>query len=115
MRKLRLIFFLVYGIFHLGLTIISLYADHVYANSNFNQLIELGKRIPLAKWLAFFGCLLFIFNIGLFYMLRRAHISRTEAFEKERNLLKAKMFDLQSATVPADKDKIEETGETKDV
>jgi len=96
MKRFRLIFFVVYGAFHLGLTIVALYADHVYSNSNFNQLIELGKRIPMAKWLALFGCLLFVMNVGLVFFLRKSHSNKIQAIEKQKNEFKAKMFDMQS-------------------
>lgn len=115
MKKVRLIFFVLYAAFHLGLMSVSLYADYVYTNSNFNQLIELGKKIPMAKWLALFGILMFLLNITLFFFLNRSHNTKIEALEKDQNKLKAQMFDLNSTKPSQSTDENSESKEAKEV
>lgn len=114
MKKFKIIFFIVYGGFHIGLMIVALYADKIYANSNFNQLIDLGKKIPMAKWLAAFGCLLFLLNVVLFFIVQISHKSKLDALEKDRNLYKAKMFDMQETINKPAKEELSETGSEPD-
>ena len=96
MKKFPVILYSLYAIFHIGLVGFAFYANSLYPNK-LGDLLELGKSIPLTRWLALLGLLLFILN-GIYIMAgRRSLKEKVGVLEKEKNLYKAKMFDMQEA------------------
>src|SRR5687768_15305582 len=95
MKKNRVIFYLIFGAFHLFLVFFTMYVE---ANRNdFSFLTKMLKWMSLMKWGAILGLILLIADaVWSFFAIRE--------FEKEKamltheiNTLKAKLFDLQEA------------------
>ena len=97
MKKFPIILYSLYAVFHIGLVGFAFYANSLYPNK-LGDLLELGKSIPLTRWLSLFGLLLFILN-GVFILTsKRSLKEKVDELEKEKNLYKAKMFDMQEAS-----------------
>jgi cell shape-determining protein MreC len=93
MKKNRLIFYAVFGGFHLILTIFSFYVDS--QKGDFAFLTRMLGWIPTFKWLALLGLLLFIADV-IWNMVDRKELAKENtALNQEMNTLKAKLFDLQ--------------------
>lgn len=95
MKKPKLIFYLIFGIFHLFTFLSTLYLDTQSENLGF--LFKIQKYIPLMKYWALLGLVLIIIDMVMASFSQRTHQKDLEALEKENNTLKAKMFDLQEA------------------
>jgi cell shape-determining protein MreC len=93
MKKNRLIFYAIFGAFHLILTIFSFYVDS--QKSDFAFLTRMLGWISTLKWGAFLGLLLFITDIVWTMMERKELAKENTALNQEMNTLKAKLFDLQ--------------------
>jgi cell shape-determining protein MreC len=93
MKKNRLIFYAIFGGFHLILTIFSFYVDS--QKSDFAFLTRMLGWIPTLKWLSVLGLLLFIADV-IWNMIDRKELAKENtALNQEMNTLKAKLFDLQ--------------------
>ena len=95
MKKPKLIFYLIFGLFHLLTFLATLYLDTQSENLGF--LFKIQKYIPLMKYWALVGLVLIIIDMVIASFSQRTHQRGLEALEKENNTLKAKMFDLQEA------------------
>ena len=108
MKKFRLIFFLVYGAFHIGLMGFSFYAVHLYESNKIRNLLKLSSSIPYTRWMAMFGMGLFLINLIIFFWIVTNKDRRIKFLEQERLEYKAKMFNLESdsndASNPDEKD-----------
>lgn len=93
MGKNRLIFYVVFGLFHLSIFLFSLYVDSHQDNIQF--LIAMQKRIWLLKYGSFFGLSLLIADAIWHLKEERDHIKEKDKVQKELTALKAKLFDLQ--------------------
>ena len=95
MKQNRLIFFAIFGAFHLFLVIFSFYVE---SNKNdFAFLSQLLKWVTIMKWGAMFGLLLLLADVIWSLMISRETNKEKAALTHEINTLKAKMFDLQEA------------------
>jgi cell shape-determining protein MreC len=93
MKKNRLIFYAVFGAFHLILTIFSFYVDS--QKNDFAFLSRMLGWISTLKWGALLGLLLFIADV-IWNMVERKDLAKENtALNNEMNTLKAKLFDLQ--------------------
>jgi hypothetical protein len=93
MKKNRLIFYAIFGAFHLFLTIFAF-----YVNSQRGDIAFLGKMlswIPWMKWGAVLGLILFIADVIWNGMDTKELRKENAALNQEMNTLKAKLFDLQ--------------------
>jgi hypothetical protein len=95
MKKSKLIFHILFVLFHVALFIIAVY---VYTQrDNFSFLLKVQTYITYMPYMAFVGLVLLGLNY-LFIMIKNRTFSKEmESVKKENNLLKAKMFDLQEA------------------
>jgi hypothetical protein len=101
MKKNRLIFYAVFGAFHLFLVFFAFYVE---ANKNdFGFLTQILKMVTLMKWGAMFGLILLISDVVWSFMTSRELEKEKALLSQENNTLKAKLFDLQEAakTPPA--------------
>ena len=96
MKKFPLILYSLYAIFHIGLVGIAFYANSLWPDK-VGDLLELGKSIPMTRWLSLLGLLLFLVNGGFILSIKRSFKEKVEELEKEKNVYKAKMFDMQEA------------------
>jgi hypothetical protein len=95
MKKNRLIFYAVFGAFHLFLVAFTIFIE---ANKNdFSFLTQMLKWMSLMKYGAFFGLILLISDVVWAYMINRDEQKEKSVVEQELNTLKAKLFDLQEA------------------
>lgn len=96
MNKRRLIFLLVFGLYHLAAVIFTIYIDF-----NSSILFSLLDKIGLFKWGALFGIVLF--GVEVFWSWRDAKDAEREreAMRLENNTLKAKVYDLTEAAKKA--------------
>lgn len=95
MKKNRLIFYAVFGAFHLFLLIFTIYVE---SNQNdFAFLTQMLKWMSLMKWGAILGLLLLIGDVIWSYMAIRESNKEKAVLMHENNTLKAKLFDLQEA------------------
>lgn len=95
MKKNRLIFYAVFGAFHLFLVIFAFYME---SNKNdFSFLTQMLKLMSLMKYGAMFGMALLITDVIWDFAAARELQKENAALTHEINTLKAKLFDLQEA------------------
>jgi hypothetical protein len=92
MKKNRLIFYLVFALFHIGAFIFT-----VILENNTNLLFNMVKWVPFFKWVTLFGLILLIADVIWAYMINKEAQKEKAALTHELNTLKAKLFDLQEA------------------
>ena len=95
MKKNRLIFYLIFGLFHLFIVIFSLYMDS--ERDNIGVLISMQKKIWLIKYGSFLGLILLITDFVWSMRGEKEHTVEKDKLEHELKTLKAKLFDLQEA------------------
>lgn len=99
MKKNRLIFYAVFGAFHLFLLFFTIYVE---SNRNdFAFLTQMLKWMSLMKWGAIFGLLLLIGDVIWAMVSIRESNKEKAVLTHENNTLKAKLFDLQEAAKQA--------------
>jgi hypothetical protein len=99
MNKRRLIFLSVFGAYHLGAFLFTMYMDS--NKENLAALYSLFGKITLFKYGALFG--LVLFGVEAFWAWRdQKNIDKEkEAVRHENNVLKAKVYDLSHPAKPA--------------
>jgi hypothetical protein len=101
MKKNRLIFYAIFGAFHLFLVIFSFFVE---SNRNdFSFLTQILKMVPLMKWGAFLGLALLITDVVWDLKTSRESNKEKDVLTHEINTLKAKLFDLQESAKIADR------------
>jgi hypothetical protein len=95
MKKNRLIFYVIFGLFHLSLVIFSFYVE---SNRNdFSFLSQMLSLLTYMKYGAILGLLLLIADVIWEFVVLRAKDKEKGELVDEINTLKAKLFDLQEA------------------
>ena len=95
MKKNRLIFYLVFGAFHLFIVFFTFYID---SNKNdLGLLTQILKLMGVMKWCAMLGLMLLIADVIWSFMISRETEKEKAMLTQENNTLKAKLFDLQEA------------------
>lgn len=92
MNRNRLIFYIVFGVFHLGAFIFT-----VMLNGDAGLLFKMVSYVPSFKWITLLGLLLLVTDFVWAFMLDRKASKEKAALTHELNTLKAKLFDLQEA------------------
>lgn len=95
MKKSRLIFFAVFGAFHLFLLIFTLYVDS--KSGDFAFLTTMLGLLPLLKYGAMLGFALLVADIVWSWISSKDAESEKAVLTHELNTLKAKLFDYQEA------------------
>lgn len=90
MKKSRLIFYLVFALFHLGAFIFTVVLD-----GNAGLMFEMVSWVPWFKWITFFGLALLVTDVVWSWIANKDAQSEKSALTHELNTLKAKLFDLQ--------------------
>lgn len=96
MKKPKSIFYLIYFLFHVALLVVSIYVN--YRSEDFEFLLWLREKMSLMVYVSIIGLILFSINMVMATMGNRARVKEVGYMEKEVNIMKAKMFDLQEAT-----------------
>ena len=99
MSSKRLIFYAVFGVFHLFLLVFSIYVDA--QKEDFSFLTKLLSWISVTKYGAMFGLLLLLIDIGWTYTLNKKNDFEKTSLTNELTTLKAKLFDLQEGAKKA--------------
>lgn len=89
MNKNRLIFYLVFALFHVGAFIFTLLIQ------DFGFLTRIYQHIWLFKYITFFGIILIIVDVVWSWIVTRDSQKEKAMLTHELNTLKAKLFDLQ--------------------
>jgi membrane protein implicated in regulation of membrane protease activity len=90
MKKSRLIFYLVFALFHLGAFIFTVVLD-----GNTGLLFQMVGWVPYFKWITFLGLALLVTDVVWSWITNKETQSEKSALAHELNTLKAKLFDLQ--------------------
>jgi hypothetical protein len=93
MKKNKVIFYVIFGAFHLFMFFFSLYVDSQKDNIQF--LITLQSKIWMLKYGSFLGLVLLTINILWDWRKEVTHRKETDHLNHELNSFKAKLFDLQ--------------------
>jgi hypothetical protein len=96
MKKNRLIFYAVFGAFHLFLVIFTIYVES--QRNDFAFLTQMLKWIGLMKYGAFLGLGLLITDVVWDMITAKDNNKEKAALTHEINTLKAKLFDLQESS-----------------
>lgn len=92
MNRNRLIFYSVFGVFHLGAFIFT-----VMLNNDTGLLFKMVSWVPTFKWVTLFGLLLLVTDVIWSFWIGRTAAQEKATLTTELNTLKAKLFDLQEA------------------
>src|SRR5688572_12599359 len=96
MKKNRLIFYAVFGAFHVFLLIFTIYME---SNKNdFSFLTQMLKMMSLMKYGAMFGLALLITDVVWHMSAHKEHDKEKAVLSHEINILKAKLFDMQETS-----------------
>ncbi|MGE0590709.1 MAG: hypothetical protein AB7O48_19160 [Cyclobacteriaceae bacterium] len=98
MNRRRLIFFVIFGVYHLVIFVFTSYID--VQKQDLGVLTSMYKFIHLFKYGAFLGIALFITDFVWSWRERKMAEKETESLKFEVNTLKAKVYDLQEAAKP---------------
>jgi hypothetical protein len=95
MTKRRIIFFIIFGSYHLLLLFFTFYMES--QKENFKFLGAMLRSFPLFKYGAFLGLALLIVDVIWSWRTNNAQRKENDALLLETNKLKAKVYDLQEA------------------
>lgn len=90
MKKNRLIFYLIFALFHIGAFIFT-----VALGKDSSFLMSMFSWVPYFKWVTLLGVVLVIIDFAWASMALRENNKEKVALSHEVNTLKAKLFDLQ--------------------
>jgi hypothetical protein len=101
MKKNRLIFYAIFGAFHLFLVFFTFYVE---SNKNdFSFLSQMLKLMSYMKYGALLGLILLITDVVWDFKTSRDNEKEKDVLTHENNTLKAKLFDLQESTKVANR------------
>lgn len=95
MNKRRLIFFAVFGFYHLFLFFFTAYIDS--QKSDLSVLLKVSSYLSLFKWGALLGVILLIADAIWWWRESKSASKEREASRLENNTLKAKVYDFQQS------------------
>jgi len=90
MKKSRLIFYLVFALYHIGAFVFTIVLD-----GNTGLLFQMVSWVPYFKWITFLGLALLVTDVVWSWMTSKQLKSENSVLVHENNTLKAKLFDLQ--------------------
>lgn len=90
MKKSRLIFYLLFALFHLGAFIFT-----VVLGNDTGFLMSMFKWVPYFKWVTLLGVVFVLVDFIWSWVANRDRNREKEALAHEVNSLKAKLFDMQ--------------------
>lgn len=101
MNKRRIIFFTIFGVYHLIVLLFTSYVD--VQKQDLGVLTRMYSFIYLFKYGAFLGLILFAIDFIWTWRDTKSIDKNNEALQFEINNLKAKVYDLQEAAKPQPK------------
>ena len=92
MKKSRLIFYLVFALFHIGAFIFTLILE-----GNTNLMFKMVGWMSTFKWITLLGVALLCADVVWSWIIDKDSQKEKDALTHELHTLKAKLFDLQEA------------------
>jgi len=92
MKKSRLIFYLLFALFHIGAFIFT-----VALGNDTGFLMSMFSWVPYFKWVTLLGIVFVAVDFVWSWIVNRDRDREKEALAHEVNTLKAKLFDMQEA------------------
>ena len=96
MNKRRLIFFAVFGFYHLFVFLFTAYIDS--QKGDLGVLLKVSSYLSLFKWGALLGLIMLITDAIWWRMESKTMEKEREASRLEHNTLKAKVYDYQESS-----------------
>ncbi len=96
MKRSKFIFYIIFLAFHLFLFIFTLVVEN--NQNDFDFLFGLQSKIPMFKYVALFGLVLFLTDFILANVSILRHKKEVHRLMEEQNALKAKMYDMQEGS-----------------
>jgi protein-S-isoprenylcysteine O-methyltransferase Ste14 len=93
MKKNRIIFYLIFALFHVGAFIFTVALDN-----NSSLLFSMVSWVPTFKWITFLGLVLVCVDFAWFWLTIKEMNREKAALTHEVNTLKAKLFDMQESS-----------------
>lgn len=90
MKKNRVIFYLIFALFHIGAFVFTI----VLANDS-GFLMKMFRWVPYFKWVTLLGIVLLIIDFIWSWAAAKDRQREKDALMHEVNTLKAKLFDMQ--------------------
>src|SRR5687768_4974541 len=90
MNKNRVIFYLIFALFHIGAFIFT-----VALGNDSGFLMSMFSWVPYFKWVTLVGVVLVLIDLIWAWIAAKDRRREKEALANEVNTLKAKLFDLQ--------------------
>jgi hypothetical protein len=90
MGKNRMIFYAIFGAYHLCAFIFTVVID-----SNTSALFSMAGYVHWFKYISFIGVVLIITDFAWSWRLHHRHEKESDEFRHENNTLKAKIYDFQ--------------------
>ncbi len=90
MKKSRLIFYLIFALFHIGA-----FTFTVALGNDTSFLMRMFSWVPYFKWVTLLGVLLVLIDFIWSMKANRDHDHEKDTLGREVNTLKAKLFDMQ--------------------
>ena len=90
MRKNRVIFYLIFALFHIGALIFT-----IKLGSDSTFLMSMFSWVPYFKWITLLGVILVIIDFVWSWIVVSNSNRERAALSHEVNALKAKLFDMQ--------------------
>jgi len=90
MKKSRLVFYLIFALFHIGAFVFT-----VVLGNDTGFLMGMFKWIPYFKWVTLFGIVMVLIDFIWAWIAGKDRDREKEALAHEVNTLKAKLFDMQ--------------------
>ncbi|MBX2895823.1 MAG: hypothetical protein KF763_10305 [Cyclobacteriaceae bacterium] len=92
MNKRRLIFFAIFGLYHL---FVFFFVIFVESRKDLSDLLSLYNQLKLFKYGALLGLILLLIDVVWNFIENKAYKREHETLRLENNTLKAKVYDLQ--------------------
>jgi len=90
MKKNRIIFYIIFALFHIGAFIFT-----VVLGSNSTFLMSMFSWVPYFKWVTLLGVVLVVIDFIWSWVAVKDNQQEKAALSHEVNTLKAKLFDMQ--------------------
>jgi cell division protein FtsB len=95
MTKNRIIFFSIFGGYHLITLLFTIYMDT--QKDDFGLLARILSNFSLFKYGAFLGAILFVIDFIWTRNDKKQNIKDADLMRQENNILKAKVYDMQES------------------
>lgn len=99
MTKSRIIFFSIFGGYHLITLLFTIYMDT--QKDDFGLLARILSNFSLFKYGAFLGVILFTIDFIWARSEKKQNVKDIDVMRQENNILKAKVYDMQEASKAA--------------